>query len=129
MDARFGPWTVATDQKKVYGGEETAPDPFQVFLASIAACAGVYALNFCHARSIETDGLALSMHYDRHPKSGMLERIELRLTLPAGFPDAYRAPLVRAVDKCTVKRHLVADLPVRVLLFAPNGELLFPPNG
>jgi putative redox protein len=35
VDARFGPFTVATDQPPA----ATAPSPFEVFLASIGTCA------------------------------------------------------------------------------------------
>ena len=52
IDATIGEFTINTDQKKENGGDESAPEPFQLFLASIATCAGIYALNFCQARHI-----------------------------------------------------------------------------
>jgi hypothetical protein len=49
---------IPTDQSKKAGGDETAPEPFMLFLASIGACAGVYVLGFCRSRNIPTDSLA-----------------------------------------------------------------------
>ena len=33
-------------------------------------------------------------------------QIELQLTLPPAFPEQYRDSIVKAIDLCTVKRHL-----------------------
>ena len=61
MDALFPDTRVLSDQPVDEGGEGSAPQPFQLFLASIATCAGAYAVSFCQAREIPMDGMALSM--------------------------------------------------------------------
>lgn len=50
VDARVGPHVVHTDQPIEVGGEGSAVGPFDLFLASIAACAGTSVLAFCQAR-------------------------------------------------------------------------------
>ena len=50
VDAQVEGIIVKTDQAVKNGGDGSAPEPFQLFLASIATCAGVYALDFCNAR-------------------------------------------------------------------------------
>ena len=42
VDAEYGGFTVRTDQPPQSGGEGSAPQPFDLFLASIATCAGIY---------------------------------------------------------------------------------------
>ena len=100
VDASFDGRTVATDQ------EGSAPSPFELFLASIGTCAGVYVARFFRQRGIPTEGLSLrqSMHVD--PGSRRIDRIEIMIDLPSGFPESYRAAVVRAAGLCTVKRHL-----------------------
>ena len=44
IDAKIGDFNIHTDQTLANGGGETDPEPFQLFLASIATCAGIYAL-------------------------------------------------------------------------------------
>src|ERR1035438_8052938 len=51
---------VRTDQPRPHG-EDSAPAPFDLFLASIATCMGFYALRFCQERGIATEGLGLSL--------------------------------------------------------------------
>ena len=59
IDAKIGDVLINTDQSVMAGGEGSAPEPFQLFLASIATCAGIYASNsalmirfFSHSRQL-----------------------------------------------------------------------------
>ena len=42
------------------------------------------------------------------PLTRMVERIELDIQLPAGFPEKYRDAVIRAADQCAVKKHLAS---------------------
>jgi putative redox protein len=101
VDVAVDGYTIPTDQPP----EASAPSPFTLFLASIGACAGYYALEFCQARGIATNGLRVTQ---RSAKGigGLVGDIELALELPEAFPAKYRSAILRAVDQCTVKRHL-----------------------
>lgn len=105
VEARFRNHVVLTDQPNPVGGD-TAMSPFDLFLASIATCMGFYALRFCQERNLSTEGLDLALHPVRDPEKKLVTKIAVELTAPAGFPEKYRAALLRAVDLCAVKRHL-----------------------
>ena len=107
VNARVGDFLIQTDQSVKAGGEASAPEPFDHFLASIATCAGIYALGFCKSRDLPTDGLDLSMVCEGDTKKKMFTRMSLHLTLPRGFPEKYRAGITRAMELCTVKRHIM----------------------
>lgn len=107
VDAAFKGFAVHTDQPKAAGGDGTAPSPFDLFLCSIGTCAGIYALRFCQERNIATAGLAVGLDLQRDPEGKRVVRIVTRVTLPEGFPEKYRDALVRTVNGCTVKRHIV----------------------
>lgn len=104
--AKVGDFLIHTDQSEKYGGAASAPEPFDLFLASIATCAGIFALNFCHIRNIDSTHLRLSMECERDPVKKMYTLFRLHITLPPGFPEKYRAGIVRAVELCAVKRHI-----------------------
>ena len=106
VDAHFGPYTVATDQPPSGGGEGSAPAPFSVFLAAIGTCAGIYILNFCRQRDLPTDGLRVTQHMHANPMTGMIDRIDLEIQTPPGFPEKYLPSLIRSAELCTVKKHL-----------------------
>jgi ribosomal protein S12 methylthiotransferase accessory factor len=107
VDVQFGGFRVATDQSENNGGEASAPAPFDLFLASIAACSGIYALNFCQTRDIPTQGLGLSLSWESGGKDGSGASATLRLRLPEGFPDRYRDGIVRSMDLCAVKKAIL----------------------
>jgi ribosomal protein S12 methylthiotransferase accessory factor len=110
VNAEYRGHVIHTDQPREHGGEGTAPQPFDLFLASIGTCAGFYALRFCQERNLPTAGLGLEMSTALDPETRRIGTIHLDLQLPEGFPEKYRAAILRAVDQCTVKRHL-ADPP------------------
>lgn len=104
--AEYNGFTHKTDQPLAGGGENTAPSPFELFLASLGTCAGFYVLSFCQQRGIDTADIELGMGMDRDPQSHMVSRVTIEIVLPASFPEKYRAAVVQAAQSCTVKKHL-----------------------
>ena len=98
--------TIRTDQPAPFGSD-SAPAPFDLFIASIATCMGYYALRFCQERAIPTEGLGLSVETVRDPEKKRLSTIKASLKLPPGFPEKYAGAIQRAVDQCAVKKHMV----------------------
>ncbi len=104
VDAQVGAFTIATDQPAAAGGADSAPAPFDLFLASIATCAGIYALGFCQARGLSTEGLRVEQEVIDDPATHLPAQVRLHVTPPVGFPERYRDALIRAVDGCKVKK-------------------------
>ncbi|MES9829891.1 MAG: OsmC family protein [Candidatus Thiodiazotropha sp.] len=107
IQAKVGDYTIETDQPLKYGGEASAPAPFDLFLASLATCAGIYAWNFCESRKLSTEGMDLRMDCVNDEKKKMIVKVTFRLTLPGDFPERYRSGIARAMELCTVKRHMM----------------------
>lgn len=117
---------IRTDQPVAEGGAGSAPSPFDLFLASIGTCAGFYALRFCQQRNLDSEGLTLSVEPERDASGKHVDRIRIEITLPAAFPRKYREALLRAVDQCAVKRHLVEPPKFEVTLVAGQAPRLDP---
>jgi ribosomal protein S12 methylthiotransferase accessory factor len=107
VNAQYNGFETATDQPEKNGGENTAPAPFDLFLVSLGTCAGFYALRFCQQRELSVDGMQMSLKTVRNPETKRLDRIEIVLHLPHGFPEKYRSAIIRATDQCAVKKVLV----------------------
>jgi putative redox protein len=104
--ADYSGFTIQTDQPARGGGDGSAPAPFDLFLASIGTCAGIYALGFMQQRGVDPEGSKLVMRSHYNPAIGLIDTIELELTTPPGFPDKYRDAIVNAMELCAVKKHL-----------------------
>ncbi len=106
VDAAYKGFTVHTDQPLNEGGDNTAPEPFDLFLASIGACAGIYVSSFCQERGIDITDLKIILSFQRNSATWMVEQIDIHIQLPAGFPEKYRAAVIRSAGMCFVKKHL-----------------------
>lgn len=106
VDAHVGKHHIMTDQPHLAGGEDSAPAPFTLFLASIGTCAGIYILSFCRQRNISTDGLRLIQKIQRNPLTGMVDSIEIDIETPPDFPEKYKSSLIQVANLCAVKKHL-----------------------
>ena len=104
--AQVGAHRVETDQPTDLGGQDAAPAPFDLFLASLATCAGIYALGFLQARGLATEGLRLRQLVELDPTTHLPRGIRLELTPPPDLPEKYRAALQRAVENCKVKKSI-----------------------
>lgn len=106
VDAEYQGFTIKTDQPVADGGDGSAPAPFDLFMASLGTCAGIFMLAFMKQRGISTEGAGVTMRSERDPERGMVARVGFELHLPPGFPEKYERAVVRAVEQCSVKRHL-----------------------
>jgi ribosomal protein S12 methylthiotransferase accessory factor len=116
VDAQVGAYVVHTDQPVEAGGDGSAIAPFDLFLASLATCAGIYVLGFCQARNLSTDGVVLNQHVDVDAVTKLPSHIRLELRLPSTFPEKYRAAVVRAAEGCKVKKTIAAAPVIEVVL-------------
>jgi len=102
---------IKTDQPEAGGGTNSAPAPFDLFLASIGTCAGIYVKSFCDQRSIPTDNIKIIQSVDYDMQKRLPSKIKLDIQLPVDFPEKYRNAVISAADLCAVKR-AIADPPV-----------------
>jgi ribosomal protein S12 methylthiotransferase accessory factor len=107
VEAEYKGFVIKTDQPAYSGGEGSEPSPFDLFLASLATCAGYYVLTFCNKRGISTEKAAVVMRTSRNPETKMIEKISIEIQLPPEFPEKYKKAVIKAVDSCSVKIHIL----------------------
>lgn len=106
VDAHIRDHIVQTDQPRSGGGTDSAPSPFELFLASIGTCAGIYVLGFCRQRNLPAEGIRILQRNHPNPNSGLIDRIELEIQVPPAFPKQYHSALIRSAELCKVKKTL-----------------------
>jgi putative redox protein len=117
VEATYRGHTIRTDQPAPLG-EDSAMSPFDLFFASVATCMGFYALRFCQERNISTQGLGVSLAPYRDPELKRTTKVKIDLTLPEEFPAKYRDAILRAVDQCAVKKHVMHPPEFEIALVA-----------
>ncbi|MDP4282487.1 MAG: OsmC family protein [Bacteroidota bacterium] len=106
VNAKINEFTIKTDQNIRSGGEGTAPEPFSLFLASLATCAGVYVQTFCDSRGIPVNNITLDMDYNFNREIKMVDHFDITIHVPDNFPEKYESAVINAASLCAVKRHL-----------------------
>jgi len=95
---------VRTDQPADNGGSNSAPAPFDLFLASIGTCAGIYIKSFCDRRQIPSEGIKIIQTMEVDREKHLPVSFKLDIQLPEGFPEKYREAVINAADLCLVKK-------------------------
>ncbi len=121
VTAEFKGHHIPTDQPPPVG-DDAAPAPFDLFLASIGTCAGIYVKSFCDKRGIATGSLKIVQTMETDPVSHMVSSIRLEIMLPSGFPEKYINAVVNAAELCAVKKHLHTPPAITVTSSIQNSE-------
>jgi putative redox protein len=95
---------IRTDQPLNAGGTNTAPTPFELFLASIGTCAGIYVKSFCDNRKIPSENIKIIQTAEYDKQTGLPVNIKIDIQLPADFPEKYKEAVINAAELCKVKK-------------------------
>ena len=95
---------IRTDQTEKNGGGNSAPAPFDLFLASIGTCAGIYVKSFCDQRQIPAENIKIKQDIEFNMETRLPAVIRLEIQLPPDFPEKYKDAVINAADLCLVKK-------------------------
>jgi putative redox protein len=98
---------IKTDQPVRGGGGNTAPAPFDLFLASIGTCAGIYIKSFCDQRGISAENIKIIQSVEFDAALRLPSVISLDIQLPIDFPEKYKAAVINAAELCLVKKTMI----------------------
>ena len=106
VNAKLNGSVIKTDQPAQGGGDGTAPAPFDLFLASLGTCAGIYIKGFCDQRGISSDNIKIIQKMNFNPATRLIDKIDLEIQVPEDFPEKYKDAVINSANLCAVKRHL-----------------------
>ncbi|MBH47519.1 MAG: OsmC domain/YcaO domain-containing protein [Halobacteriovorax sp.] len=104
LEANFDDFSIITDQPIRYKGDGSAPSPFDYFLASSALCAAYFVKVYCVARGIPTEDIRLSQNNIVDPENRYNQIFNIQIELPADISEKDRDGILKAMDRCTVKK-------------------------
>ena len=111
---------ISVDQPIEAGGEDTAPTPTELFVASLASCVAFYARRYLARHDLPTRGLAVEATFDMSARPARVSGVDLRVILPVGVPPERRDALLAVASHCTVHNTLTSAPAVSITL-AYNG--------
>jgi putative redox protein len=98
---------IVVDQPAEAGGQDTAPTPTELFVASLASCVAFYAGRYLTRHGHDRTGLTVSASYvlatDRPAR---VSAIRISVKVPTGLPSERWPALQAVVSRCTVHNTL-----------------------
>ena len=108
--------TITVDQPVKDGGDDAAPTPTELFIASLASCVAFYARRYLARHNLPEEGLAVEATFEMGSKPARVSGIDVRLIVPGGVPAERRDALLAVAKHCTVHNTLATTPEVSVTL-------------
>lgn len=108
ITAHYEGHAIRTDQPLDNGGGNSAPAPFDLYLASIGTCAGIYVKSFCDNKNLPTEGIRIVENVEWNEETNLPSKISIEIMVPAGFPEKYVPSLVHVANLCKVKKSIAS---------------------
>ena len=98
---------VPSDQKPEAGGNGSAPEPFQLFLAALASCACVYIQGYCNRKGIDWSGIKLRLKGAWNSERRVYEKLCFVIDSEAELPSKDKALIETAIRNSAVYRQII----------------------
>ncbi len=108
--------SILVDQPVEDGGEDSAPTPTELFVASLASCVAFYARRYLARHGVPTDGLGVSIDYEMGGKPARVSDISIRVTPPDELPPERHKAFLAVASHCTVHNTLMQPPGVAISL-------------
>jgi putative redox protein len=110
---------VLVDQPVTAGGEDLAPTPTELFVASLAGCVAFYAGRYLTRHGLSREGLGVAVTYRMAAdRPARVTGIHLTVHVPDALPTQRWPALQAVVEHCTVHNSLSNPPAVQVDLTA-----------
>jgi len=93
---------VITDLPERVGGEDSAMSPTQLFISSIGACMGLYAVRYLKTAGLDPSGLSVRLDWDFSDDKTRVGRIDATIKVPNAELGARKKAVIAAAKKCTL---------------------------
>ncbi len=104
------------DEPPEIGGTDTGPTPYELLVASLAACACITLALYCRHKAIELKSVNATYQHGRvhaddceacdDPKTGFIDQITGYIRIAGTFDDAQRKRLAQVAERCPVHKTL-----------------------
>ena len=107
--------SIICDQPLESGGADAGMSPPEFLLASLATCAGYYAVQYLKTRALTVQGLSIRVSAEKAQQPTRLASFEIEVIAP-GLDPRHDAGLLRSVKACLIHNTLRGQPNIDIVL-------------
>jgi putative redox protein len=126
----IGPHLLQAGEPRNSGGNDEGPNPYELLLAALGSCASITIRMHADRKQWPLRGVHVCVSYakvhaedcaDCDTKSGMVDRIEIGISLNGDLSQEQQRGLLEIANKCPVHRILVSEVQIcsRLVVASP----------
>jgi len=124
-----GPHLFRADEPSENGGKDAGPDPFELILAALGACAGITVQMYADRKQWPLEGVHVVLSYTRaaaedradfDTKMGTVDGIEMGMVFDGDLSEDQQRRMLEIAGKCPIHRLLSSPVPIQTKLLAPS---------
>jgi uncharacterized OsmC-like protein len=117
-----GPHGLQADEPVSAGGQDTAPNPYELLLAALGACKVITMRMYAKRKRWRLQGIELNLSYAKvHAEDcvncesaiSLIDQIDVEIKLRGELPAEQRRILLAIAEKCPVHRTLTSQVQIR----------------
>jgi putative redox protein len=124
-----GPHVFQGDEPSENDGKDAGPDPFELVLAALGACASTTVQMYADRKQWPLEGVHIALSYANVPaegransatKTGMVHGIEMGISFDGGLSEEQQHRLLEIAGKCPIHRLLTSPVPIQTRVLVPS---------
>ena len=109
---------VLADVPEKMGGQDRGPTPVELFAGSLGSYIAFYVARWCADRDLPFEGFQIELDYLLDMEAHCVPVVNVRIEMPADFPEERREALLRVAEKCAAHNAICAVPKVNISLAA-----------
>ena len=127
------PHVFQADEPSENGGKDAGPEPFELILAALGACAGITVQMYADRKQWPLKGAHIVLSYVKVPAKGradfdtnerLVDGIEMGISFDGDLSEDQQSRLLEIAGRCPIHRLLSSPVPIQTKLLVPSSLLI-----